>query len=263
MRVYPVNVDTIFWISGITLEAAVICVLLYRRIGKLFPYFLAYSIWSEIGSIGAYTLFWKRPGTYVTAYLAVTIIDAVLLFCVLIELGLTILRPLRSSLPRSTPLILACIILIVGGVIWPFVSFPGASHFPLIAREVARLEQDLSVLRILAFLALAACSQLLSIGWRDRELQIATGLGFYSLVSVVVTVLHSYQTTGIQYAHLNRVGVASYFCSMIYWIVSFSQKEVERREMTPEMRSFLLALAGAARTTRTALASSSSRPKNK
>jgi hypothetical protein len=47
--------------------------------------------------------------------------------------------------------------------------------------------------------------------------------------------------------------VASYICSLLYWVFSFAQKEAERREFTPQMRSFLLAAAGAARTTRVAL----------
>jgi hypothetical protein len=39
-------------------------------------------------------------------------------------------------------------------------------------------------------------------------------------------------------------------------VVSFAQKEAERREFTPQMRSFLLAAAGAARTTRVAMTES-------
>ena len=45
---------------------------------------------------------------------------------------------------------------------------------------MSQLQHTVSILRILFFLVLAGGSQLLSIGWRDRELQVATGLGFYS-----------------------------------------------------------------------------------
>jgi hypothetical protein len=40
---------------------------------------------------------------------------------------------------------------------------------------------------------------------------------------------------------------------MFYWILSFSQKEEERREFSPQMQSLLLAVAGNARTTRMVL----------
>jgi hypothetical protein len=36
----------------------------------------------------------------------------------------------------------------------------------------------------------------------------------------------------------------------MYWAFSFAAKEAERREFTPQMQSFLLALAGTARTAR-------------
>jgi len=49
---------------------------------------------------------------------------------------------------------------------------------------------------------------------------------------------------------------ASYSCCLLYWAYSFARKEAERREFTPQMQNFLLAMAGTARTTRMALADS-------
>jgi len=60
----------------------------------------------------------------------------------------------------------------------------------------------------------------------------------------------------LQYGRLEQFVVAGFLVSLIYWLVSFAQKEGERREFTPQMRSFLLAAAGAARTTRVALSES-------
>jgi hypothetical protein len=94
---------------------------------------------------------------------------------------------------------------------------------------------------------------LLSIGWRDRELQVATGLGFYSLVNVAISILQARQSTRLQYVHLEQFVVAGFLVSLIFWLVSFAQKEAERREFTPQMQSMLLAVAGAARSTRVAL----------
>jgi hypothetical protein len=62
---------------------------------------------------------------------------------------------------------------------------------------------------------------------------------------------------------LNQVGVASYLCSLIYWIVSFAQKEEVRQEFTPQMRSFLLTVTGFARASRVALADSGIGPSRK
>jgi hypothetical protein len=100
---------------------------------------------------------------------------------------------------------------------------------------------------------MAGCSQLLSIGWRDRELQVATGLGFYSMVSLAVTVLQSHQVLGDQYRHLNQLVAVSYILSIVYWAFSFAAKEEARREFTPQMQNFLLAVAGTARTARVSM----------
>jgi hypothetical protein len=119
-----------------------------------------------------------------------------------------------------------------------------------------QLQQTTSILRVLFFLVLAGGSQLLSIGWRDRELQVATGLGIYSIVSLTVAVLETHQTIASQYQNLVRFETASYFCCLAYWAFSFAQKEAERREFTPQMQNFLLAVAGAARSTRVSLTES-------
>jgi hypothetical protein len=118
------------------------------------------------------------------------------------------------------------------------------------------VQQTIAILRVVIFMGLAGFSQLLSIGWRNRELQIASGLGFYSMFSLAITLIHSHQSVGSYYQLVDRLGVASYVCSLVYWIVSFSQKEVERQEFTPQMRNFLLTVSGAAHSTRVALGDS-------
>ncbi len=122
----------------------------------------------------------------------------------------------------------------------------------------------MSVLRILLFLLLAGCSQLLSISWRDRELQVATGLGFYSLATLAVSMIQPHLSTSTQYVLVNQIGFGSFLCAMLYWIFSFSQKEEARQEFTPQMQRVLLAMAGTARTARVALEDSRvSKPRNR
>jgi hypothetical protein len=104
---------------------------------------------------------------------------------------------------------------------------------------------------------------MLSLGWRNRELQVATGLGFYSMVSLVVAMLHTHQALGLPYSRLIQVVVVSYLCSFLYWVFCFSQKEAERREFTPQMQSLLLAVAGTARSTRIGLTDDSASPRTR
>jgi hypothetical protein len=56
---------------------------------------------------------------------------------------------------------------------------------------------------------------------------------------------------------LDQVAAGGYILSLLYWVVGFAQKVPERREFTPQMEGFLLALAGNARSSRMALNNSS------
>jgi hypothetical protein len=251
-----VSLDNILWFAGIAAEAAVVWLLLYKRVWRTLPVFCVYCAWALLSDGGNYAVQRFFNDSYTTTYLAEAIADSALQFAVLIELAWSVLRPMRTSLPRSALLAIAVLIAAAAAAIWPFAGIQGLSSFSTEWRNLVHVQQTASILRILFFLVLAGCSQLLSIGWRDRELQVATGLGFYSIVSVAVAILHSRQGMGQAYRNLNRFVAVSYLCSLVYWVVSFAQQEAERREFSPQMRSALLAVAGAARTTRVALADS-------
>jgi len=250
------TLDNSLWLAYVVTEAAVIVLLIYRRVWRTLPIFCAFCAWYLFSSAGAFAILRFFPARYLTAYLVQTVVGSVLEFGVLVELAWSVFRPLRASLPRSALLVVAGLVVALGAAIWPFATIPGFSYLPPEFHFFMRLEQTNAILRVLFFLVLAGFGQLLSIGWRDRELQIATGLGFYSIVDLAVAMLHTHLTVWSQYAHLNQVVVASYICSLMYWVYSFAQKEAKRQEFTPQMQNLLLAVAGAARSTRVGLAES-------
>jgi len=253
------SLDNAIWLAGILTEAAVIGLLFYRRIWRTFPVFCSYLIWDILSNAGAYLISTYRPASYFHAYFVETLVDSALQFCVLVELAWSVLRPIRSSLPRSAIVVIGVLLLLAGAVIWPFASFSGLAHYTSkVWLTLTQLQHTISILRILFFLLLAGGSQLLSIGWRDRELQVATGLGFYSLASVAISIVQTHQSTGPQYVRLEQFVVVSFLVSLVYWLVSLSQKEAERRAFTPQMQSLLLAVAGAAHSSRVALTESRS-----
>jgi hypothetical protein len=232
--------------------------LLYRRLWRTYPFFFLYVVRAFIGDVGAAVIVHRYPSFYMAWYLAETILDSALLFAVLVELVWSILRPVRSSLSRRVLIPVSGIILAVGAAIWPFTALPAVAGRSVEFHLLVQLEQTVSILQIIFLLALIAGSQVLSIGWRDRELQIASGLGFFSAVDVAAALLHTHQTSYLQYKHLDQALIGAWLCTLLYWTVSFAQKEAERREFTPEMQRVLLAVAGAARASRITLTESHS-----
>ena len=252
------TLDTALFLAGLAAEAAIVILLLSKRAYRTLPFFFLYVSWSLLSDVTEYALVHKFPDSDLRIYLIATIIDSFLQFGVLLELSMSVLRPVRSSLPRGAIIAVGIFIAVICAAIWPFAITPGIAQLRFESRLIVHCQLTFAAMRILFFLALAGLSQLLSIGWRDRELQIATGLGFFSIVSLSVALLHTNQGPGAaQYHVLEQLVSASYLCSIGYWIVSFAQKVPERREFTPQMRSFLLALAGNARTARIAITDSS------
>lgn len=246
--------DSILEASGTAAEAGVLLLLLWRRAFKTLPVFCFYVAWSLISDLGQPEVATRHPQDRLLIYVVSLAIDSLLQFGVLIELSGAILRPLKDLLPQWTPLAVGGLIAIICVLIWPFARVQGSAGFPMEGRLLIHLQQTFSILRILFFLILAGSSQLLSIGWRDRELQIATGLGFYSMVSLSVYVVHTSQVPGSPAYHFaDQLVAASYVCSLFYWVFCFAQREAQRREFTPQMQSFLLTLAGTARSSRIAI----------
>jgi hypothetical protein len=244
--------------AGAAAEAVLLFLLLRRRVFSTFPVFTSYIAWSLATDLGQYAATNYYPTAYFRLYFASLAIDSLFLFGVLIELSRSVLSPMAKMLPRWTPVAVAVFITLICAAIWPLAGSPDFSRYTPLSRDLVHLQQTFSILRILFFLVLAGFSQLLSIGWRDRELQIATGLGFFSIVNLSVLALHTHQFVGTQYHLLDQIVAASYSCTLLYWAYCFAQQEAKRREFTPQMQNFLLAMAGTARTTRIALADSDS-----
>ena len=250
------SLDTALWLAGDIAEAAIIGLFIYRRLWRSFPLFFLYIVQAIIGDVGLAIILRHFRSAYMIWYLSETITDSVLLFAVLVELAWSILKPLRASLSRRALIPVSGFILAVGAAVWPFTALPAVAGRSVEFRLLVQLEQTVSILQIIFLLALIASSQVLSIGWSDRELQIATGLGFFSAFDVAAAILHTHQTSYLQYKHLDQALVGAWLCSLLYWAVSFIQKEAERREFTPEMQRVLLAVAGAAHANRVVLTES-------
>jgi hypothetical protein len=251
-----VTLDSALWLASDVAQAALIGLLIHRHLWRKFPVFFVYIAAALVGDVGAAIIVHKYSiynPVYSKWYLAETIAGSILMFGVLVELAWSILKPVRASLSRRALIPVVGVILAVGAAVWPFAALPGLAGASGPNHILVQLQQTVSILQVIFLLALIGFSQFLSISWRDRELQIATGLGFFSFISIGVAMLAIHQSSWLQYRHLYPVEIGAFICCFLYWIVSFAQQEAERRQFTPQMQSFLLAVAGAARSTRIGL----------
>ena len=252
------NPDNVVLFAGILAEAVVCGFVWKRKIGRMLPFFSTYVVWTLATDVAASLILWKYSLTslvYHRYYLAETIVDSLLQFAVLVELAWSVLKPIRPSLPRGTLIVLNVLIALAGLAIWPLAGMALPPNMPVQNAVIFQSQEMFAILRVACFLIMASFSQLLAIGWRDRELQVATGLGFYSIVSLLVTLLHSQPALGTQYHWLDWAVSASYLGSLSYWVLSLATKEQERKEFSPQMQQILLVMGGGARSGRIALTS--------
>jgi hypothetical protein len=236
-------------------EAALILLLAKNRVFKILPAFFVYICWSLVSDA---TLFYVQSlpqVNYFRIYEFQMVIDAALIFAVLVELAWSVLRPLRPALPQRSWIAIPFLIALAGALTWPVAGLTAPAHLTATGQVFFRLQQTFAILRVVVFFAMAGFSQLIGIGWRNRELQVATGLGFYSILSLAVTVLHTHQLSGTQPYHwLDVAGAAGYIAALAYWVHAFATKEAERQNFSPQMANFLLLIGGTAKASRIALA---------
>ena len=110
---------------------------------------------------------------------------------VLLEITWNVLRPVHASLPRGSvrAFVAAMTLSLLGGVLLAY-------HFGNTGNNIEdiKVPLDLTVglLRMLIFVTTAGFAQLLGIGWRNKVLQLATGLSFYSAVDLIVSLVARY-----------------------------------------------------------------------
>ena len=250
-------IDNSIFVGCLVGEVITVALLFRRRIFQSLPVFFLFLLWT-IGSDVTMMILRRVFATqdlhlYMRIYMVEISLDFCMQFAVLVELAWSTLRPIRAALPRRTIPVIGVIFLLVGAAVWPIagkLALQGETHQ---WHNLLQLQQAFSILRVLFVLVLAGFSQLLAIGWRDRELQIATGLGFYSLMSLGAAIVHTHHLSTSVFHSADQIVAVSYFCSLVYWVFSFAQQEAPRQEFTPRMESFLLAVSGAARSNRMTL----------
>ena len=247
------DVTNLVAMIGIAAEAAVIVALVCRRIYRSLPVFFFYIVWGVAGDSTILILRTLVHSQSLYPYEIEVYIDSLFQYLVLIELAWSVVRPIQRSLSKRFLIGISLVIAAAAMLAWPLSAIKETPGYPAQLLIALHAQRSFALLRILFFLVLACCSHFLRIGWRDRELQVATGLGFYSLVSLAGTMVQSHQFYGRHYYYVEIAVACSYLLSLFYWIYSFAQPEAARREITPEMRNFLVGMANVVRHQRSTL----------
>ena len=239
-----------FSILGLLAEITLLVILLARRQYKTYPVFtiyIAFNLFNDVvvGALGGLSS--HQLGQSVA--LAMLPLQYLIELGVLLEIAWHVLRPVHASLPPGTikAFIVFIVLALAGGTLL-------ASHVHPTGNKVydikAPMDLTVGLLRISIFVLTVGFAHVLGIGWKDRVLQLATALSFYSAADLIVSLGERHN--GGPNALEPLRGVA-YLFELSFLVWAFTTKEVRRREFSPQMEQFLVTLAGRAKLARTAL----------
>jgi hypothetical protein len=247
------TVDGVLQTVTLVAQAAIAYLMIKKGARRDYPILLTYMFFNLVEDPLAWSL--QHARFYPKFYFTVTVLDYLLQFLIILEIGRNVLRPSKRSLPfRLWPIVTGGILVcaIVAATFSP--STQSASNTAVLLRVTL----GLAILKLLLFAGMAGFAQFLGITWRSRVLQLASALAFYGAVSLLVQLSSSHlPSTNPSYtAHLVRleqIQWAAYNLTLAFWIWAFSRNEAPRKDFTPQMQEVLVTIAGAAKRTRLAV----------
>jgi uncharacterized membrane protein len=252
------SIDGVLWGISLAGQLLLLAVLLKQRLYRTFPLFCVFIAYSCLSDIGLFVLYSQHTSN-VTAYRTYSLsggVDILLQIGLLLEIGRNVLNPVKRSLPRASLYIFGAMLVAASGITVLFARHSAPAEADRWAQYFMHISYAVAILRLLIFSAIAGFSQMLGIGWKNHVLQIATGLLGYSIVALLVELLHRF--TGLQDQSLfhlhDQFRIISWCMVLGYWSYSLSRVEAARKEFSPKMAEFLISMSEVARNNRTASA---------
>lgn len=235
------ELQKIVWVVGIAIEILLLGITLRRGIGRRFPTFLIYAYWAVFNDLGAAVYYYNHGKDYLSVYGIQVTVEGLILIAVLFDLARLAVRPLPTIISRGILGFMGFIAIGVGAAFWrlsnTWVLLPPNSRYHFFLRE----QLTFSFLRVLLLVLIGGLVEFLSrhyirVGWGERELAIATGMGIYALASVAQSLGTTYQRLMAVTTYLEislAVGIIYVVC-LIYWIVCFLRPDPVNAEPRAE-----------------------------
>ncbi len=215
------NLDIALGLAYIGLAAGLLAAMAGKRAFRASLVFFAYVCLDLISSVIGLAAYHYSgfSGWYLRVFYFEAVVDFVLYFGVLVELGRNLLRFNRESRPHwdvAIWLFLCACVLIFTLSRWA--DAPGRSWSSNIYYLGMRANE---LFQFAGFLALISWSTVRKLRWPERELRVTTGLGISAFGWFLVSLLHSQWSSGPEYHWFDQAGQAVDLLASAYWLHYF------------------------------------------
>lgn len=201
------------WITGIVSEAALVGVLVFKKIWRIFPIFTVFVFW-DVGSSAVFFLTAHQPSRYLFYILAESVSVSLALaltyevFCHLFA-AQSALRRLASVVVKAV----AALLILFGIAV---VALHGPFEKKSLADGIMVVEESCRVVEVGLIMFLCVFSGAFGLHWRRQVFGIVLGLGIPASLRLAVLAVrpHSYVMIGV----VNTVLMAAVILSVLIWI---------------------------------------------
>lgn len=217
-------------ILGTTAEVVLLGIVSRRGVARGVPAFIAYLYWLILSDLALYAAL--ALNCYAKAFRIEMFCDGLVLFVVLFGLAHSVLRPLPKLGSRCILVLMFAIVAGAAPIIWRFSESWSSDGWSATWHSLMRMQMTLALLRILFLVLMGVVIQFLAnhflpIGWGERELQIATGIGLYALASLAGSLLQTYHWSAKIQIEISEGVSSTFFLVLVYWIIAFLRPAIE------------------------------------
>ncbi|MGA2350515.1 MAG: hypothetical protein ABSF70_08800 [Terracidiphilus sp.] len=234
--------DWLFWVAGFLGEAALFSILIYRRRSREFFVFTTLIGFLAVKSVGLYLIYaYSSRLWYARVFYFGYLLDFIL------ELGMVwgaariVMRPTGSWVRDAKKQFIlggAAGLLFAAALSW-MLSPPAST---LLERLRVRSDLFTSLVVCELFVVMLLTAKRLGLGFRNHVFALVLGWSAWVMTAMVVDLLHGYFGTHLYFEALNNARKLAYLAALVYWTVQFWLDEPPRREISPELRNYILAL---------------------
>lgn len=212
------SLDAAVMLAGTVLNATLLVLLLWRRVFRVLPVFVAYIAYSLI-----FVLTNLMPShdarSYVLLRSAATAIDMLFYLSVLVELDKCVhLHNETSPLPEALVLLLFALVSVP---IWLLAPWSPPAGWTLAWRLNFRAVQSTAIFEVAGILTMTWLTNRQHLHWPERAFRLATGLGAWAMVQLCVLIAHENGLLGASYHWLDLLTPTAAIGVTLYWLQYF------------------------------------------
>ena len=225
----------VLWFAHPALQSVAAGVVIWRKLYRKFPVFLAYLI-SQVLVFGvvfsAYN--WGSYREYFYGYWICSIISLIIGFKVIHEIFLDVFRPYHALKDLGSVLFKwAALVMILVAMVVAAASSVSAEG-PLV-ESVITVQRCVRVIQVGLILLLLVFSKYVGVSWRQFSFGISLGFGSFALIELLVVALHA--SDRISQVAGDLTNMAAYNLSILVWLAYCWMKSPAREAVNTLLTS--------------------------